>query len=224
MSEGILINPGFFVYFATITVTYPSGSTVTCTCGSDSFTAETTSGSYTFVVPYAGTWTVKATQGSNTASTNVSVTTYNQAATCTLTYNFIIYNGADRLTFTTWANSHASVTIGDDFITTYSSSPDYGEHIVRISTSSLPLSQYTTVKCTGYITTSRGSSTACEHIGFLKYQSWTAQNCHTNNCVSYAKLPTSNGTISLPIPTSGTFDTFLLTGNDCSKVSKIWLE
>lgn len=101
MSEGLIINPGFFVYYATITVTYPSGSTLTCTCGSDSFTAETTSGSYTFVVPYAATWTVRATQGSQSKSANVSVTTYNQAASVTLSYQYyIIQNGALVNSFT----------------------------------------------------------------------------------------------------------------------------
>lgn len=95
MSEGILINPNLTVYFATITVNYPSGSTVTCTNGLYSLTAETTSGSYTFVVPYAGTWTVKAAKGSQSKSANVSVTTYNQSASATLSYErAIIGNGA----------------------------------------------------------------------------------------------------------------------------------
>ena len=90
MSEGILINPNLMVYFATITVTYPSGSTLTCSNGSYVLTAETTSGSYTFVVPYAGTWTVKAAKGSQSKSANVSVTTYNQSKSVTLTYERVI--------------------------------------------------------------------------------------------------------------------------------------
>lgn len=95
MSEGILINPSFFVYFATITVTYPAGSTLTCTCGNDSFTAETTSGSYTFVVPYAGTWGIWATNGVQSKGAYVDVSYYNQAAYVTLTYETYLYNNGD---------------------------------------------------------------------------------------------------------------------------------
>lgn len=113
MADGIIINPNLMVYFATITVTYPSGSTLTCTCGSDSFTAETTSGSYTFVVPYAGTWTVKATKGSQSKSANVSVTTYNQAASVTLSYEVYIPTN----TTSGWSTLHASERGGDNVTT-----------------------------------------------------------------------------------------------------------
>lgn len=113
MSEGIIINPSFFVYFATITVTYPAGSTLTCTCGSDKFTAETTSGSYTFVVPYAGTWTVTATKGSQSKSANVSITTYNQAASVTLSYEVYIPTN----TTSGWSTLRASERGGDNVTT-----------------------------------------------------------------------------------------------------------
>ena len=55
-------------YFAaTIAVTYPSGSTCTCSNGTTTLTAPNTTGSYTFTVPSAGTWTVKSTNGTDTA-------------------------------------------------------------------------------------------------------------------------------------------------------------
>lgn len=69
-----------------ITVTYPSGSKCTCTNGSTTYTASNTSGSWTFTVPRTGTWTVKCSNGSNSASTNVSVTANGQSFSVSLIY------------------------------------------------------------------------------------------------------------------------------------------
>lgn len=61
-------------YFsATITVTAPSGSTVTCSKGATSY-QKTSTGTAVFTVTEAGTWTVTATQGGQTATGTVNVT------------------------------------------------------------------------------------------------------------------------------------------------------
>lgn len=60
--------------FAAIGVTYPAGSTVTCTNGTKTLTAKNTSGKWVFAIPAAGTWTVKAVSGSNSKSQSVSIT------------------------------------------------------------------------------------------------------------------------------------------------------
>lgn len=79
-------------YFAaTIAVTYPSGSTCTCSNGSTVYTAGNTSGSWTFTVPRAGTWTVTSTNGSQTKSQAVSITTTGQSQSVTLTYNVYLF-------------------------------------------------------------------------------------------------------------------------------------
>ena len=81
--------------YAVIGVTYPSGSTCTCTNGSKTLTAKDTSGKALFVIPYAGTWTVKAVSGSNTASKAVSITTDGQVATVALSFTLVLFqNGA----------------------------------------------------------------------------------------------------------------------------------
>ena len=59
--------------FAAIGVTYPAGSTLTCTNGTKTLTAKNTSGQWVFAIPEAGTWTVTATQGPNTKSQSVSI-------------------------------------------------------------------------------------------------------------------------------------------------------
>ena len=61
-------------YFsATITVTAPSGSTVTCSKGATSY-QKTSTGTAVFTVTEAGTWTVTASQGGQTATGTVNVT------------------------------------------------------------------------------------------------------------------------------------------------------
>lgn len=61
-------------YFsATITVTAPSGSTVTCSKGATSY-QKTSTGTAVFTVTEAGAWTVTATQGGQTATGTVNVT------------------------------------------------------------------------------------------------------------------------------------------------------
>ena len=84
--------------YAAIGVTYPSGSTVTCTNGSKTLKAKDTSGKAIFVIPSAGTWTVKAVKGSQSASKAVSITAEGQVATVTLTYELYIFKSGSGLT------------------------------------------------------------------------------------------------------------------------------
>lgn len=72
--------------YAVIGVTYPLGSTCTCTNGSKTLTAKDTSGKAIFVIPSAGTWTVKAISGSKSTSKTVSITAEGQVETVTLAY------------------------------------------------------------------------------------------------------------------------------------------
>lgn len=77
------------VFKATITVTYPAGSTCTATNGSIKLTASNTSGSFTFSIPSTGTWTIACTNGTENASTSVSITADGQSKSVTLVYNQI---------------------------------------------------------------------------------------------------------------------------------------
>lgn len=79
-------------YFSVaIAVTYPEGSTCTCSDGNTTLTAPDTSGAYTFTVGNTGTWTVTCTNGTDTASEAVSITADGQTKTVTLAYT-TIYN------------------------------------------------------------------------------------------------------------------------------------
>ena len=94
----IYVLSGEAAPYAVIGVTYPSGSTCTCTNGSKTLTAKDTSGKAIFVIPSAGTWTVKAVKGSQSASKAVSITAEGQVATVTLTYELYIFKSGSGLT------------------------------------------------------------------------------------------------------------------------------
>ena len=83
--------------YAVIGVTYPAGSTCTCTNGSKTLTAKDTTGKALFVIPAAGTWTVNAVKGSKSKSTAVKITTEGQVATVVLAYDYIIFSNATGL-------------------------------------------------------------------------------------------------------------------------------
>lgn len=203
MSEGLIINPGFFVYYATITVTYPSGSTLTCTCGSDSFTAETTSGSYTFVVPYAGTWTVRAVKGSESDSKAVSITTYNQAANVTLQYDLILYN-----------NGTVSSLLGN--ITTFAAATknanniqftrDYGNGSGFTHSTALNLSAYSTLCFEGTCTYPDAATGTSLAFGITKSSDKISSGLNTEFTKFIASvIPyVGHGNVSFAIPSGST--------------------
>lgn len=77
--------------YAVIAVIYPSGSTCTCTKGTKTLRAKDTSGSYLFLIPEAGTWTVSCTDGSSTASKTVNITMQYQTESVTLSYRSYVF-------------------------------------------------------------------------------------------------------------------------------------
>lgn len=82
-------------FAATINVTYPAGSTCTCTDGVTTLTAPDTSGTWACIVPNAGTWTVTATSGTETDSKAVAITTDGQSISVELSYATYLYNLGD---------------------------------------------------------------------------------------------------------------------------------
>lgn len=99
MGEAFITRRGGGTPYAVIGVTYPSGSVCTCTNGTLTLTAKDTGGKAIFVISSAGTWTVKAVKGSDSASKAVSITAEGQAATVTLSYwNGELYDAGNEYT------------------------------------------------------------------------------------------------------------------------------
>lgn len=79
-------------YFAaTINVTYPAGSTCTMTNGTTTLTAPDATGTWACIVPNAGTWTVTITDGTDTATDSVSITTDGQTVSVTMLYELKLF-------------------------------------------------------------------------------------------------------------------------------------
>ena len=117
--------------YAVIGVTYPSGSTCTCTNGSKTLKAKDTTGRALFVIPYAGTWMVKAAKGSKSKSKAVSITTEGQVGTVTLIFETVLWEaGSDQNTSLTGgfaANDTNYVKIKDSTVTITGNRTYFGE-------------------------------------------------------------------------------------------------
>ena len=80
--------------YAVIGVTYPTGSTCTCTNGSKTLTAKDTTGKALFFIPSAGTWAVTAVKGSKSTSKTVSITAEGQVETVELNFEIVLFDGS----------------------------------------------------------------------------------------------------------------------------------
>lgn len=93
MGDVAIIKKGGGRLYAVIAVTYPAGSACTCTKGEKVLKAKDTSGRALFSVSI-GTWVVSCTDGTDTASKEVSITAEGQAESVTLSYNqYYFYHG-----------------------------------------------------------------------------------------------------------------------------------
>lgn len=78
-------------FTATINITYPAGSTCTCSDGTTTLSAPDTSGTWACIVPNAGTWTVTSTSGKETDSKTVTITTDGQSISVELSYALFLF-------------------------------------------------------------------------------------------------------------------------------------
>lgn len=79
------------LFAATINITYPAGSTCTCSDGTTTLSAPDTSGTWACIVPNAGTWTVTSTSGKETDSKTVTITTDGQSISVELSYALFLF-------------------------------------------------------------------------------------------------------------------------------------
>nr|DAT40920.1 MAG TPA: hypothetical protein [Caudoviricetes sp.] len=86
-------------FSARINVVYPAGSTCTISNGTKTYTAPSTGGYWECDVDSAGTWTVTATNGPQSASQSVSITASGQTAGVTLAYDYKIFNAGGAVDY-----------------------------------------------------------------------------------------------------------------------------
>jgi hypothetical protein len=102
------------LFAATINITYPAGSTCTCSDGTTTLSAPDTSGTWACIVPNAGTWTAAATDGVENTSETVSITTDGQIVAIELSYLLWLYKSGNTYNAVTggWSVSKHSSTGG----------------------------------------------------------------------------------------------------------------
>lgn len=102
------------VFSATINITYPAGSTCTCSDGTTTLSAPDTSGTWACIVPNAGTWTVKATDGTKQSTVSVAITTDGQTESVALVFELKLtsdyWNGDISSVSTSWSEGHKTTT------------------------------------------------------------------------------------------------------------------
>lgn len=102
------------LFAATINITYPAGSTCTCSDGTTTLSAPDTSGTWACIVPNAGTWTAFATDGVENTSESVSITTDGQIVAIELSYLLWLYKSGNTYNAVTggWSVSKHPSTDG----------------------------------------------------------------------------------------------------------------
>lgn len=142
-------------FSATINVTYPVGSTVTCTCGTVQLVSsqiEDANGSATFVVPNAGTWTVTATANdgsSNTKSQSVEITAEGQFESVELSYALVLFDGGATVPWVgavKSGGSYGSYTIDKTLYGKRSGNSESYTFASLYTENAIPIEAYSTLK------------------------------------------------------------------------------
>ncbi len=166
-----------------IYVTYPEGSVCTCSNGTKTYTAKDTSGYWLFAGLDIATWIVTATDGTETASETVEITSEGQNVSVVLSYVFYLYNNGNQYTGITggWKEhdqtSGNATIVTDDSITFMSTSGRTG----AITSNAVDLTGYSNLKATFEVTVAnnKSSSNLLAVIGCSTVNSGTLVNMTT---------------------------------------------
>ncbi|MBO9150464.1 MAG: hypothetical protein J7E11_22080, partial [Escherichia coli] len=139
-------------FAATINITYPAGSTCTCSDGTTTLSAPDTSGTWACIVPNAGTWTAAATDGVENTSESVSITTDGQTVAVELSYYTYLFKPNTDTTNVTggWQlNSKGSLdSAGDQLVATFVNAYDRGNAFDVATINKIDFTEFTTLVAT----------------------------------------------------------------------------
>lgn len=140
------------LFAATINITYPAGSTCTCSDGTTTLSAPDTSGTWACIVPNAGTWTAAATDGVENTSESVSITTDGQTVAVELSYYTYLFKPNTDTTNVTggWQlNSNGSLdSAGDQLVATFTNAYNHGKAFNVATINKIDFTEFTTLVAT----------------------------------------------------------------------------
>lgn len=150
-------------FAATINITYPAGSTCTCSDGTTTLSAPDTSGTWACIVPNAGTWTATSTSGTETDSKAVTITTDGQSTSVELSYALFLFkpNAPSDIIAGEWEMPGNSTVTAEAELTVKSVNNYNGDRSISARTKGqIDLTEYSTLQAT--CKASGGSDTKLE--------------------------------------------------------------
>lgn len=150
-------------FTATINITYPAGSTCTCSDGATTLSAPDTSGTWACIVPNAGTWTVTSTSGTETDSKAVTITTDGQSTSVELSYALFLFkpNAPSDIIAGEWEMPGNSTVTAEAELTVKSVNNFNNNRLISARTKGqIDLTEYSTLQAT--CKASGGSNTKLE--------------------------------------------------------------
>lgn len=139
------------LFAATINITYPAGSTCTCSDGTMTLSAPDTSGTWACIVPNAGTWTVTSTSGTETDSKAVTITTDGQSTSVELSYALFLFkpNAPSDIIAGEWEMPVNSTVTAEAELTVKSVNNYNGDRTISARTKGqIDLTEYSTIQAT----------------------------------------------------------------------------
>ena len=150
-------------FAATINITYPAGSTCTCSDGTTTLSAPDTSGTWACIVPNAGTWTATSTSETETDSKAVTITTDGQSTSVELSYALFLFkpNAPSDIIAGEWEMPGNSTVTAEAELTVKSVNNYNGDRSIPARTKGqIDLTEYSTLQAT--CKASGGSDTKLE--------------------------------------------------------------
>lgn len=151
------------LFAATINITYPAGSTCTCSDGTTTLSAPDTSGTWACIVPNAGTWTVTSTSGAETDSKAVTITTDGQSTSVELSYALFLFkpNAPSDIIAGEWEMpGNSTVTAEAELVVKSVNNYNGDRNISARTKGQIDLTEYSTLQAT--CKASGGSNTKLE--------------------------------------------------------------
>ena len=222
----IYVMSGGAKAFAVISVTYPEGSTCTCSDGIKTLKLKDTSGQGFFLIPYAGTWIVTATDGTNTKSESVEITSEGQSESVVLNYQLVLFDNGivNNITWDATIQPPYSISGVSSVIEVGGNAYDDGISAIypmggRGTTNAINLSTYETLKVT--VLNTSGNGKVSVGIGSAA----TQKDILSGDISSVAESTT---TFDISALNDSYFIAIyghpLVLGTFNAKISKVWLE
>lgn len=213
---------------ATINVTYPEGSTCTCSDGTTTLTAPDTTGTWACVVPNAGTWTVTATDGEDADTLDVEITAAGQNESVVLAYKLWIFKAGqgDVTPLVIWRETYISISKTSDNIRLRNNSSESNNRFFGIYTGEkIDLTPYSKLRMTANFSEVKNTRLAVKRI--------TPTSTGAINSTGVAQLNLTTGEQTFTLDITDVAETLYClvqgtgaSGTPCTQgvITNIWLE